>query len=136
VAEQITTAAELDALPVGSVVLDSDEAPWLAEGWRGRWGRRSLYWGNVSDAPMRSVDLVLAYGPLTVVHVPGRDLLAEAEARGARKAAERVDAEAVWQEHQAAHDGPQIDARVLAQRVRQVAADIIARSEQAGGDRG
>lgn len=39
-------------------------------------------------------------------------------------AADSVDAEAAWQDRQLAFPGPQIDAKVLARRVRQVAASL------------
>lgn len=76
----ITTEAELDALPVGSVVLDRHEYPW-------RKGCGS--WVCTSDG---GVIEPIKVTPLTVLHVPGQPAPTE-------HAAERIDGHWLVEEH-------------------------------------
>ncbi|MBZ2197253.1 hypothetical protein [Occultella gossypii] len=65
-ARTVTTAAELDALPVGSVVLDRDGDAWQ-KGAIGRGWSCTVQVLNSHDQPSHSVAAIL--GPLTVAHV-------------------------------------------------------------------
>lgn len=90
-AEQITTAAELDALPVGSIVRHSGGTAVMRAGFDD--------WGDVPEYPWQEVPADLSetaysttgvmknlHAPLTVVFRPDRDLLAEARAEGYEQA--------------------------------------------------
>lgn len=79
---QITTAADLDALPMGSVVVDVAGDPWMKD---------TAFWIGPETAPATPDRLAKKWGPLTVVYRPDRDLIAEARAEGAREAAERIE---------------------------------------------
>lgn len=84
----VTTAEELEALPVGSVVLDRDGWPlWRYPEWSDNWcaanGVHDIEWPELeSDG-----------APFTVVHIPGRDLIAEARAEGIAAAKEGIAAD-------------------------------------------
>ena len=128
-AEQITTAAELDALPVGSVVLAALPG---AIAWQKVATDAGARWADANSVPGRlSGSLLARRGPMTVVHVPGRDPLAEAEARGARKALERFASG--WLSDLASD---LVDRHAVKHAARVLAAEYSARAEQAGGDRG
>lgn len=64
------TTAELDDLPVRSVVLDHEGDPWQ---------RHSYGWTCVASAGdyAESEDLIVRYGPVTVVHVPAEAVTGE-----------------------------------------------------------
>lgn len=70
----ITSVDELDALPVGSVLLGQSGAVWQRMAFRDRW--RS----HTDGAYTFTEDLAGDDAPFTLLHVPGRDLLAEARA--------------------------------------------------------
>lgn len=83
-AERIETAAELDALPVGSVVMNrlgqvfdktraDHEFQWASAGFEAYWTAEAILGEDEA-------------GSATVLYRPDRDLLAEAEKRGAQKA--------------------------------------------------
>jgi hypothetical protein len=76
VAEQITTAAELDALPMGSAAVDSMGDAWMKI--------TATEWATQETAVFTSKSIARKWSPFTVVYRPDRDLLAEAEARGAK----------------------------------------------------
>lgn len=107
---EITNAAELDALPVGTVVLDRHGDVWQKhddtertddDGERLRSAWASTAW--VTDRTpaemfggLRGARDYTQVHPFTVLHVPGRDLLAEARATAvmdymARKEIPRVE---------------------------------------------
>lgn len=81
----ITSPDELDALPVGSVVLGQSGAVWQRTAFRDPWT------SHTDGAYTFTEDLAGDEAPFTLLHVPGRDLLAEAEARGVARAAETPD---------------------------------------------
>jgi hypothetical protein len=85
-AEQITTAVELDALPVGSVVVNTYGSAWQKNG-------RNWYRAGASSGRK-----LAPFPPFVVVYRPDRDLLGEARAEGAREALQIVD-EAAWLKH-------------------------------------
>ncbi|TDP29839.1 hypothetical protein [Nocardia ignorata] len=64
-AREITTAAELDALPVGSIVADREGDPWKALSIHGARRWRGPFLGNYETG--RFVD---DWGPVTVLYVP------------------------------------------------------------------
>jgi hypothetical protein len=74
----VSTPAELDALPVGSVVLDDEGDPWFAIH-RHHAGKAWAF--DAPDGVVRAGAYLAELNPVPVF-VPGRDLLAEAEARG------------------------------------------------------
>lgn len=64
---EVTTAAELDALPVGSVVLDAEGDAWQDRGYA------AFNWCNTTSGMNGGLDpelLVSTYGPLTLLHEP------------------------------------------------------------------
>lgn len=75
-ADRIETAADLDALPYGSIV--RSDAGTVAARYDAQHG---TVFGDDRPFPWSKLRL-----PVTLLHVPGRDLIAEAEARGAREA--------------------------------------------------
>jgi hypothetical protein len=79
--EQITTAAELDALPIGSIARSGNGDLW----------RKVVTgsWANLEDSRRKTTHVLTTYDA-TVVFRPDRDLLAEARAEGAREAAGRI----------------------------------------------
>ena len=116
--EQITTAAELDALPVGSVVLDRSGIAWqkVSSEAGPRWADATGNPGRISTSL-----LVSKYGPVTVLGP-----VAEAEARGAREALLSA-ARAGWDE---------VDGGKTPLIAPAVADWLYQRAEQTGGDRG
>lgn len=70
----ISTAAELDALPLGSVVIDRFG---VARTRRGGDSHMPAGWTDAGRSPLWSSELADGH-PMHVVHIPGRNLLAEA----------------------------------------------------------
>jgi hypothetical protein len=128
VAEQITTAVELDALPVGSVVVNTYGSAWQKNG--RNWYRAGASGGrNLAPFP-----------PFVVVYRPDRDLLGEARAEGAREALLSAADEFTekWADaFDKAHTVPTIGQaagwRRKAKDAEAVARTLRARAEQAGG---
>jgi hypothetical protein len=67
----VTTAEELDALPVGSVVLDRNGNPW--KNYESSLDNRLVKFWEFGDGASTAVDLIHYFGPLTVLHEGGRD---------------------------------------------------------------
>ncbi|MCL1871017.1 MAG: hypothetical protein FWF90_11470 [Promicromonosporaceae bacterium] len=82
-AEQITTAAELDALPVGSVVRTERDGGRFTTVWE---KATAHVWYGTGEGSIDGRDLARRAAGGKVLYIPSRDLLAEAEARGAREA--------------------------------------------------
>ncbi len=78
--EHITTAAELDALPVGSIVLSPIGSDYR-KGYDDLWHSGQREWSSeLMFEPW------ISGGPFVAVRIPNRDLIAEARAEGAREA--------------------------------------------------
>ncbi|MFD3426093.1 hypothetical protein [Nocardia fluminea] len=69
-AREITTAAELDALPTGSIVADRESDPWKALAIHGTRRWRGPFLGNYETS--RFVD---EWGPVTVLYVPTEEVV-------------------------------------------------------------
>lgn len=69
---EVTTTAQLDALPIGSIVIDSD-CDVMHKAWDPK--TDGDFWSHMGDE--RPGNLWL---PALLIHVPGRDLVQEAKA--------------------------------------------------------
>lgn len=76
----VATAAELDALPVGSIVLSPIGSDYR-KGYDDLWHSGQREWSSeLMFEPW------ISGGPFVAVRIPNRDLIAEARAEGAREA--------------------------------------------------
>jgi hypothetical protein len=72
----LTTAADLDALPLGSVVVDSMGDAWMKDAFDVPHGGR---WVSPESSGMQGERVLAKYAPLRLVYRPDTDLLAQAE---------------------------------------------------------
>lgn len=70
---RIDTVDQLDALPIGSVILDLDQDAWQKQD-NGAWSLADI--GDYDEV----LRFTAEYLPATVLFVPGRDLVQEAKA--------------------------------------------------------
>jgi hypothetical protein len=85
--ERIETAGDLDALPLGSAIVDRQGDTWMLDA---RYSDGITLWVSPETSRGASGWVAKHYAPFTVVYRPDRDLIAEAEARGARAVADHV----------------------------------------------